>query len=183
MDNQNIVSTEIKGVFLLKKPVFEDERGFFHEIYRHEEILKVTGIDFRPVQCNHSRSKKGVLRGIHTAKSYSKLVYATKPAQQIVVDLRKDSPTFKKYLSFILGTDGYAAVLIPPMCGNAFQILEDDTDYFYLVTDVWSKEKEFELAWDDPEINISWQIVPPLYLSERDSKVSTLSQLLEQGVI
>lgn len=179
MDDQIVVKTEIEGVFLIKRPTYPDERGSFHEVFRLNELEEVLGQKINIVQANHSVSQRGVLRGIHVAKEYSKIDYSTNKIQQVVVDLRKDSPTFKKSISVIFG-DG-TAIFIPPMCGNAFQALEDNASYFYFVTDYWTKEKELEVLWSDPELDIDWQINPPAFLSKRDSNVPTLKQLLEEG--
>lgn len=179
---ETISATIIEGVFIIRRPVFADERGFFHEIYRQNELDKKIGISFRPVQFNQSRSQKGVLRGIHVA-NYKKLVYSPHKIQQVVVDLRKDSITFKQHISIILGKDDKCAVIIPPFCGNAFQSLERACDYYYLAEDYWTAEKEFQVAFNDPELNINWRINPPALLSERDSHQPTVAQLLEQGII
>lgn len=180
MDDKTVFETDIPGVFLIKRPTFPDERGSFHELFRINELEEAVGSEIKIVQANHSVSKKGVLRGIHVAKEYAKIVYSTDKIQQIVVDLRKDSPTFKKRIVVNLGSEG-VAVYLPPMCGNAFQVLEDGANYFYFVTGYWSKEKELEVSWNDPELNIPWEINPPSFLSERDSQVPTVAQLLEQG--
>ncbi len=182
MDEQTITKTDIEGVFLIKRPTFADDRGSFHEMFRLNDLEEMVGTPIKIVQGNHSISKKGVLRGIHAAKHYSKIVYSTNKIQQVVVDLRKDSPTFKKSISISLGGEG-VAVYIPPMCGNAFQVLEETANYFYFVTDYWSAEKEIEVSWNDPELNINWEINPPAFLSERDSNVPTLSQLISEGKI
>lgn len=180
MADKTVFETEIPGVFLIKRPTFPDERGSFHELFRINELEEAVGSEIKIVQANHSVSKKGVLRGIHVAKGYSKIVYSTDNIQQVVVDLRKDSPTFKKHIVVNLGSEG-VGVYLPPMCGNAFQVLEDDANYFYFVTDYWSKEKELEVSWKDPELNIPWEINPPSLLSERDKQVSTVAKLLEEG--
>lgn len=180
MGDKTVFETDITGVFLIKRPTFPDERGSFHELFRINELEEAVGSEIKIVQANHSISKKGVLRGIHVAHEYSKIIYSTDKIQQIVVDLRKDSPTFKKHIVVNLGSDG-VGVYLPPMCGNAFQVLEDDANYFYFVTDYWSPEKELEVSWNDPELNIPWEISPPSFLSERDSKVPTVSQLLQEG--
>lgn len=180
MDDKTVFETDIPGVFLIKRPTFPDERGSFHELFRINELEEAIGSEVKIVQANHSISKKGVLRGIHVAREYSKIVYSTDKIQQIVVDLRKDSLTFKKHIVVNLGSEG-VAVYIPPMCGNAFQVLEDDANYLYFVTDYWSREKELEVSWRDPELSIYWEINPPSLLSERDSEVLSVQQLLEEG--
>lgn len=181
-DKKTIIKTELEGVYIIQRPVFQDERGFFHEVFRKNELQEKTGYEFNMVQPNHSRSQKGVLRGIHTAP-YAKIVYAIGRIQQVVVDLRKDSPTFKKHLAIEFGGNNFVAVFIPPFCGNAFQALEDNADYFYYVDDYWGPDKEFQVAYNDPELSVPWAINPPAFLSERDSNQPTVRDLLEKGII
>src|SRR5262245_36564295 len=124
-----IETTKIKGVLIIKRPVFGDERGFFQEIYRKKDLEKKLGYEFNPVQGNHSRSTKNVLRGIHIAP-WDKLVTVLKgEIQQVVVDLREDSETFKQYVSVNISENNRVAVFVPKNCGNAFLIKSDEADY------------------------------------------------------
>lgn len=162
-------NTEIEGVFLINRPVFADDRGFFHETFRKNELEEKTGKPFEIVQMNHSRSVKGTLRGIHVAP-WSKLIYVPRgKVQQVVVDLRKDSPTFGKWISVELSEENKTAIFIPPQCGNAFFVLSEECDYTYLVTDYWAPGKEFSVIWNDPDLKIEWQSDNPV-LSKKDQE-------------
>lgn len=177
MSNQNnLLETELPGVYIIERPVFADDRGFFRETFRKDELESKLGFSFNPQQANHSRSKKDTLRGIHIAP-WHKLVTCTNGlVQQIVVDTRKDSPTFGKYISVIIGEDNWRSVFIPAGCGNAFLVLSDQADYNYLTTEIWTPGKETNLAWNDPEINIQWQTNTP-NLSDKDNSNPSLKQL------
>lgn len=176
MIDDNIKETEIPGVILIKRPVFSDDRGFFHETFRKNDLEKFTGKPFEIVQQNHSRSVKDTLRGIHVAP-WSKLVYVTRgEVQEVVIDLRKDSPTFAKVISVNLGEENKYALFIPPECGNAFLVLSEDCDYIYLVSDYWAPGKERGIIWNDPDLKINWQTESPI-LSEKDQKNSSLQEI------
>lgn len=174
--DQCIKSTQIDGVYIIEKPTFEDERGFFRETFRKKELDEILDSPFVVAQENHSHSVKGVLRGIHAAP-WAKLVYCPRGmVQQIIVDLREDSPTFGKYISINMGEDNRVKVYIPPFCGNAFLSLTDPIDYMYLTTDYWAPGKEFGIAWDDPDLKIDWQIKEPL-VSDKDKNNPKLREV------
>lgn len=167
--DENFRKTDLEGVFLINRPVFPDDRGFFHETFRKNELEELTGKPFEIVQQNHSRSQKNTLRGIHAAP-WAKLIYVPRgKVQQVVVDLRPDSKTFKKWIAVTLGEENKAAIYVPPGCGNAFLVLSDECDYTYLVTDYWAPGKEIGVIWNDPDLNIDWEIDSPV-LSEKDQK-------------
>lgn len=170
-----IQKTEIKGVLIINRPVFPDDRGFFHEVFRKNELEEITGESFEVVQQNHSRSVKDTLRGVHTAP-WSKLIYVLKGlVQAIIVDLREDSPTFKKWISVSLGEETKSAVFIPPDCGNGFLVLSNDADYSYLVNDYWAPGKEYGISWNDPDLDIKWQTNTPI-LSDKDQNNPTFKE-------
>ncbi len=138
-------------------------------------MKEITGKSFEIVQQNHSRSVKDTLRGIHVAP-WSKLIYSSRGLiQEIVVDLREDSPTFKKWISISLGEETKLAVFVPPGCGNAFLILSTDADYVYLVDDYWAPGKEFGILWNDSDLNIIWQTETPI-LSDKDQNNPTFKE-------
>lgn len=162
-----IEETEIKGVFIIKRPTFGDERGFFREIFRKEDLEKRLGYEFNIVQSNHSRSKKDILRGIHVATWMKLVTYTRGNVQQIVVDTRPESPTFGKYISINAGEDNRIAVFIPAGMGNGFLALSEEVDYVYFTTDYWAAGKEQYILYNDPDINIDWQTNSP-QVSEKD---------------
>lgn len=167
--DDSIKKTDIEGVFIINRPVLPDNRGFFHEIFRKNDLESVIGKPFEIVQQNHSRSVKDTLRGIHVAP-WSKLVYVSRGSmQEIVVDLRVTSPTFKKWISITLGDDTKSAVFIPPGCGNGFLVLSNNADYSYLVSDYWAPDKEYSILWNDSDLNIKWETFNPI-LSDKDQE-------------
>lgn len=176
MSEAQIIETELPGVYIIERPIFSDERGFFRETFRKDELDAKLGYDFNPKQANHSRSSKDALRGIHIAP-WNKLVSCINGlVQQVVVDTRTDSATFGKYISVIMGEDNWRSVFIPAGCGNAFLVLSNQADYTYLTTENWAPGKEKNLAWNDPEIGIQWQTDNPS-LSEKDKNNPSLKEL------
>ncbi len=167
--------TKLPSVYLLDRPVYEDERGFFRVVAQKNELDGRLGFPFLPVQTNHSRSQKGVLRGIHIAPWHKLVTAVHGQVQQVVVDTRADSPTFGQYLSLTLGEDHWQSVFIPAGCGNAFLALSDQVDYMYLTTDYWMPGKETSIMYNDADLAIPWQNDKPL-LSEKDLQNQTLRQ-------
>lgn len=173
--SDSIQKTEIDGVLIVSRPVFPDGRGFFHEVFRKNELEEAIGREFNIVQQNHSHSVKNTLRGIHVAP-WSKLIYSSKGlVQTVIVDLREDSVTFKKWISIPLGEETKSAVFVPPGCGNAFLTISDDLDYIYLVDDYWAADKEYGIIWNDPDLNIKWQTDFPI-LSDKDQNNLTFKE-------
>lgn len=172
-----IKDTEIPGVFIIARPTFYDERGFFRETFRKNDLDNKLGYEFNPVQANHSRSEKGSLRGIHIAP-WNKLVTVTSgKVQQIVVDLRKNSPTFGKHISVDIGENEWISVYIPAFCGNAFLVLSDEANYTYLTTDYWEAGKEKAVIYNDLNINIKWELPDEeLVLSDKDQQNQSLDE-------
>ncbi len=174
--NQTIKETNLEGVFKVMRPTFADERGFFHEIFRKQELEDKLGFEFKIVQANHSRSQKGVLRGIHRA-TWNKLVTAVSgKVQQVVIDLRENSPTFGQYESFVLGEEGdQFSVFLPAGCGNSFMALSEEADYVYIVDDYWAPGKEIGIRYDDENLNVDWMIKNPK-ISDKDEKNLTIKE-------
>jgi dTDP-4-dehydrorhamnose 3,5-epimerase len=173
-----IKKTDLEGVLLISRPTLSDERGFFHEVFRKNELEEKIGSRFEIVQQNHSHSVKNTLRGIHTAP-WSKLIYVPNgKVQEVVVDLREDSPTFKKWISVELGEDNQNAIFLPPNCGNGFLVLSEECDYTYSVSDYYTQGKEFGIIWNDPDINIEWKTQTPL-LSDKDQKNPTIKEYFQ----
>ena len=162
----------LPGVLLIERPTYGDERGFFREIERRGELEPLAGASPH-AQWNHSRSRKGVLRGIHVA-AWSKCVYVVRgTAQVVIVDARPEQPTFGQYVSLVLGERRRTALWLPPGVGNSFLTLTAWVDFMYSVDAAWYPEGEYGIAWDDPDLAIPWRVAAP-QLSPRDQHNPTL---------
>lgn len=170
-----IKETNIKGVFVIERPFFGDDRGFFREIFRKTDLEKRTGFEVNIKQANHSRSSKGVLRGIHIAPWHKIVTVMTGKAQQVVVDLREGSETFGQYFTVVLGEEKRASLFIPAGCGNAFLVLSETADYNYMTTDYWAPGLEKSVAYNDPDIGIKWEL-EEVELSDKDKQNPTLRE-------
>ncbi|QQG43536.1 MAG: dTDP-4-dehydrorhamnose 3,5-epimerase [Candidatus Daviesbacteria bacterium] len=174
-----ISETEIPGVLIIESPTFEDERGFFRETFRLSELEDHLGFKFNLAQDNHSRTKKGYLRGIHQAP-WNKLIYCMRgEVQDIIVDLRVNSPTFGKYLSVNMGEKNRVRVFVPAGCGHGFLSLSQDSDFHYLTDQLWEPGKETGILWNDPDLNIDWQINSP-QVSDKDQQNPTFAQVFKK---
>ena len=166
-----LIETDLPGVYIIEPKVFEDERGWFMESYSYK-AFKELGIDAVFVQDNHSYSKRaGTLRGIHFQNdpmAQSKLVRCTKgKILDVAVDLRKGSPTYKKWVMVELSEENKRMLYIPKGFGHAFLTLTDDVEVQYKVDQYYSKEHDRSIRWNDPEIGIDWPVKDPI-LSEKD---------------
>lgn len=174
-----IIKTAIEGVLIIKPDVFGDERGYFFESYNKERFAKA-GLDMNFVQDNESKSSKGVLRGLHFQKppfAQGKLVRAIKGSvMDVAVDIRKNSPTYGKWVSHILSEDNKEMFWIPEGFAHGFLTLEDETIFSYKCTNFYNKESEGGIIWNDPDINIEWNIRNPI-LSEKDKLSPLLKDL------
>ncbi|MFA6813536.1 MAG: dTDP-4-dehydrorhamnose 3,5-epimerase [Bacteroidaceae bacterium] len=174
----NVIKTAIEGVVILEPRVFEDVRGYFYETYNQKEFdEKVAPIRF--IQDNESKSSYGVLRGLHFQKapySQSKLVRAMKGAVlDVAVDIRKGSPTFGKYVSALLTGENRKQFFIPRGFAHGFSVLSDEVIFQYKCDNLYMPSSEGALAWDDPDLNIDWQIpADKVLLSEKDKSHSRL---------
>ncbi len=164
-----------KEVLLIQNKRFGDDRGFFMESFNAKTFAAITGLDLNFVQDNHSRSARGVLRGIHFQRAphaQGKLVRVVSGAVfDVAVDLRRQSPTFGRWAGCTLTADSPDMLWIPPGFGHGFLTLKDQTDFLYKTTDFYAPECEGSVAWNDPEIGIQWptEIVPEaILLSEKD---------------
>lgn len=174
------IETSLKGAYLIKPKVFRDERGFFVESFS-EKVFAENGIDAKFVQDNHSLSvKKGVLRGLHfqlPPNDQAKLVRVTRgKVFDVIVDLRKDSPTFGKWESFELSAENFQMLFIPRGFAHAYQTLEDNTEFMYKVDNFYAPESDSGIIWNDPDLNISWPIKEAI-LSEKDLKLRSFKDL------
>lgn len=168
---------KLDGVKLLLPKYFEDERGYYCEIYSKRAFLEY-GIDIDFVQDNHSLSvRKNTLRGIHfqiEPKPQIKLVRCTKGKLiDYVVDLRKNSLTFKQWLAVELSEENRLQLLIPTGFGHAFLTLEDNCEFQYKTSEFYYPEYDRSIAWDDPDININWPVENPI-MSLKDKKAPLL---------
>lgn len=162
----------IKDVVVLVPNVFEDERGFFLETFRQSEFEKYCG-NYQFVQDNHSKSKQGVLRGLHYQykKPQGKLVRVSQgEVFDVVVDMRKDSSTFGQWMGVFLSAKNKQLLWIPPGFAHGFYVVSDTAEIQYKCTDYYNPGDEYSLAWDDPTINIDWPLLKQvsLQLSAKD---------------
>ena len=169
-----ITPTSIPDVFLIQPKVFEDDRGFFMETYQ-EKIFQQAGIKYSFVQDNHSRSKKGTLRGLHyqIKQAQGKLVrVVVGEIFDVAVDLRRSSPTFGIWTGHILSSQNKLQLWLPPGFAHGFLALSDWTEVLYKATDFYSPENERCLLWNDPKIGIKWPIedLMEIHCSEKDLK-------------
>lgn len=168
----NIISTPISGLLVIEPKVFKDHRGYFYESY-NATAFKEAGIDAVFVQDNQSLSQKGILRGLHfqaPPHAQGKLVRVIKGAVlDVVVDIRKTSPTYGQHYSIELTEENFKMFWIPEGFAHGFLTLKDDTIFSYKCTDVYNKASEGGLLWNDPDLNINWGITNPV-LSEKDTQ-------------
>lgn len=172
-----ITELEIPGVRILEPKYFEDYRGYYCETYSKRTLAEY-GIDVEFVQDNHSFSiKKGTLRGIHFQNNpvpQIKLVRCTRGrVKDVVVDLRRDSPTFRHWLAVELSAENRRQIWIPSGFGHAFLTLEDNCEVQYKVTGLYEPSLDRAIRWDDPEIAVDWGISDPI-ISVKDTKAPTL---------
>jgi len=157
----NVIETGIAGLLLIEPRAFGDERGFFMESWNERTFAK-QGIDARFVQDNHSRSARGVLRGLHYqigSAQQGKLVRVTRGRVfDVAVDLRRSSPSFGRWAGFEISGENQRMLWIPPGFAHGFVTLEDETDFFYKCTDFYSPEHERSVLWNDPTIGIEWPL-------------------------
>ena len=174
----NIIETPIAGVKVIEPKSFGDARGFFLETFSAQRY-RDAGIDAVFVQDNHSRSRKGVLRGLHYQLQHpqGKLVSVTRgEVLDIAVDIRVGSPTFGQWYGALLNDENHHQMYIPPGLAHGFVVLSDIVDFIYKCTDYYHPEDEKGLLWNDPAIGVDWQIDEQL-LSEKDRHNKTLAEL------
>ncbi|PRA30280.1 dTDP-4-dehydrorhamnose 3,5-epimerase [Pseudomonas poae] len=167
----NITATELPGVLIIEPKVFGDERGFFYESFNAREFSKATGLQAQFVQDNHSRSQKGVLRGLHYQIEHAqgKLVRVTAgEVLDIAVDIRRSSPNFGKWAGVRLSAENNRQLWIPPGFAHGFVVLSDAAEFLYKTTDYYTPSAERCIRWDDPDLNIDWQLSGAPTLSAKD---------------
>ena len=155
------ISTVIADVFILEPKVFGDTRGFFFESFNSRAFAEATGLDVNFVQDNHSRSTRGVLRGLHyqARQPQGKLVRVVRGSVfDVAVDIRKTSPTFGKWVGVELSEDNHRQLWVPPGLAHGFLVTSESADFLYKTTDYYAPEHERCLAWNDPAIGIDWPL-------------------------
>ena len=176
----NIIPTNLPEVLILEPKVFGDDRGFFFESFNQKNFAGATGLDINFVQDNHSRSVKGVLRGLHYQIQHpqGKLVRVTKGAVfDVAVDLRRTSPNFGKWTGLTLSASNYRQLWVPPGFAHGFVVTSDEAEFLYKTTDYWYPEYERSLLWSDPTVNIQWPIDGSPQLAEKDALGKLLSEI------
>jgi len=178
MSKFKFIRTEIEGVYIIEPTVFGDNRGYFMETYNYDEF-KEAGLDMVFVQDNQSKSKKGVLRGLHFQKNHpqGKLVRAIKgEVFDVAVDLRKDSKTYGKWVGVILSEENKKQFYVPEGFAHGFLVLSDEAEFVYKCTDFYHPEDEDGIRWDEPSIDINWPIneVGNIILSYKDRNFGKL---------
>ena len=168
----------IPDVVLIEPKVFGDARGFFYESFNQRAFNQVTGTDHQFVQDNHSRSTKGVLRGLHyqIQQPQGKLVRVVQGAVfDVAVDIRKNSPTFGQWVGEELSADNHRQLWVPPGFAHGFVVLSETAEFLYKTTDYYAPEHERCIAWNDPDVGVEWpgeQQAP--ILSAKDQQGCTL---------
>ena len=174
-----VTQTKINGSVIIEPKVFGDKRGFFLESFQDKKYKELAGINYTFVQDNHSRSEKGVLRGLHLQKlkPQGKLVRVVRgEVFDVAVDLRKNSSTFGLWHSEILSEDNNKQFWIPPGLAHGFLVLSDIADFEYKVTDYYDPTDEVCIKWNDPSLDIPWPISDPS-LSKKDKEGIYLEEL------
>jgi dTDP-4-dehydrorhamnose 3,5-epimerase len=174
-----VMPTAIPDVLLIEPKVFGDERGFFFESFNQDAFHQATGLNVNFVQDNHSRSVKGVLRGLHyqIQQPQGKLVRVVSgEVLDVAVDIRRKSPTFGKWVSALLTAQSHKQLWIPPGFAHGFMVMSDTADFLYKTTDYYAPAFERCIAWDDPKINIDWQLTAAPNLSAKDASGLLFSQ-------
>ena len=157
----NITTTSLPGVLIIEPKVFGDERGFFFESFNQATFSKATGQDVQFVQDNHSRSAKGVLRGLHyqVQQAQGKLVRVVRGRVfDVAVDLRRSSAHFGRWFGLELSETTHRQLWVPPGFGHGFLTLSDSADFLYKATDYYAPQHERCIAWNDPTIGIDWPL-------------------------
>jgi dTDP-4-dehydrorhamnose 3,5-epimerase len=175
----NIIQTAIPDVLIIQPKVFGDARGFFLESFNQQRFEQLTGLAPNFVQDNHSRSARGVLRGLHyqVRQPQGKLVRVIAgEVFDVCVDLRRSSPTFGRSVSLLLSAENHQQLWIPPGFAHGFLVTSESADFVYKTTDYYAPEFERALLWNDPALDIAWPLADMPILSAKDSAGLLLSQ-------
>ena len=172
-----VTPTKLEGVVLIDTDFFRDERGFFIEVW-HAERYREHGLPDAFVQDNHSRSSRGVLRGLHYQVQHpqGKLVRVVAgEVFDVAVDLRRSSPTFGRHVAVRLSADDKRMLWVPPGFAHGFCVTSDSADFLYKTTDYWHPEHERTLLWNDPALAIDWPLDGPPTIAARDAAGAPLA--------
>lgn len=177
--SMTVTPTELPEVLIIEPQVFGDARGFFAESFNHQRFQQSTGLQVDFVQDNHSRSTRGVLRGLHyqMVKPQGKLVRVVRGTVfDVAVDMRRDSERFGRWVGVELSEDNHRQLWVPPGFAHGFLVTSDSADFLYKTTDYYAPEHERAVLWNDPEIGIAWPAGVAPVLSEKDARAKPLSQ-------
>ncbi|MBT2370810.1 dTDP-4-dehydrorhamnose 3,5-epimerase [Pseudomonas fluorescens] len=175
----NVTATTLPDVLIIEPKVFGDERGFFYESFNARSFAQATGLQLQFVQDNHSRSQKGVLRGLHyqLENPQGKLVRVTAgEVLDVAVDIRRTSPTFGQWASIRLSAENNRQLWIPPGFAHGFVVLSDYAEFLYKTTDYYTPSAERCIRWDDPTLAIDWQLSGQPTLSAKDQNGKSLQE-------
>jgi len=174
-----VTATALPEVKLIEPKVFGDARGFFLESFNEREFVEKVGVEARFVQDNHSRSAKGVLRGMHYQIEHAqgKLVRVVAgEVFDVVVDMRKRSPNFGKWMGLHLSAENHRQLWVPAGFAHGFLVLSETADFLYKTTNYWYPEHERCLRWNDPGVGIQWPIEGEPVMAEKDKAGKSLSE-------
>ncbi|GAB2850488.1 dTDP-4-dehydrorhamnose 3,5-epimerase [Pseudoduganella ginsengisoli] len=175
----NVIKTPLEGLLVIEPTVFGDQRGFFYESFNAQRFAEQTGVNVQFVQDNHSRSAKGVLRGLHyqIQQAQGKLVRVTSGAVfDVAVDLRKSSPTFGQWYGLELSEENKRQLWIPAGFAHGFVVTSEFAEFLYKTTDYYAPAFERSVIWNDPAIGIEWPLDGEPLLSAKDKAGVPLAQ-------
>lgn len=167
----NVIATRLPDVLVIEPKVFGDDRGFFYESFNARAFTEATGCTLQFVQDNHSRSTRGVLRGLHyqIEQAQGKLVRVTAgEVLDVAVDIRRSSPTFGQWASVRLSAQNHRQMWVPPGFAHGFVVLSESADFLYKTTDYYAPSAERCIRWDDPQLAIDWEFEGAPILSAKD---------------
>ncbi|TWD46287.1 dTDP-4-dehydrorhamnose 3,5-epimerase [Pseudomonas sp. SJZ131] len=173
----NVIETALPGVLIIEPKVFGDERGFFYESFNAKAFAEATGLDTQFVQDNHSRSQRGVLRGLHyqLENVQGKLVRVTAgEVLDVAVDIRRSSAHFGQWVAVRLSADNHRQLWVPEGFAHGFVVLSDVAEFLYKTTDYYTPSAERCIRWDDPTLAIDWQLHAAPQLSAKDQNGKSL---------
>ena len=174
------LETQLDGVVLIEPEVHGDERGFLVETFR-DDGWRELGVEVEFVQENHSRSGRGILRGLHfqTSPGQGKLVRCLRGRiWDVAVDLRRDSPTYRRWEGYELDDERHRQLFVPDGFGHGFCVLSEQADVAYKLSSYYDPATEAGIAWDDPDVRVEWPISEPV-LSERDRTAPRLAEIAD----